>query len=159
MFYFIRVDQAQTVGCACSKRKCAQGYVSVNFSSFQSMTLQWFLGCITGSTKHFNLYGVTLMPFVLVSYFDFDHKPVERLPFTITIKGGQKKWGRMKILLMQILRYFTEINDIFRQHQCIVKMKIVNWYKMHFSRTLKKNNKLFWGKKLSVCLKVPYWTH
>ena len=83
MFYFIGVDQAQTFGCACSKRKCAQDYVSVNFSSFQSMTLQRFLGCITCSTKHFNFYAVTVKPFLLVSFFDFDHKPVERLPFTI----------------------------------------------------------------------------
>ena len=64
------------------------------------------------------------------------------------LKGGQKKKrGRMKLLLMLILKYFTEINYIFWQHQYIVEIKFLNWYKTHFSWMLKKNNKLFSRKK------------
>ena len=51
----------------------------------------------------------------------------------------KKTRGRMKILLMQILKYFTEINIIFWHHQCMAEMKIFNWYKTHLSWKLKKN--------------------
>ena len=56
----------------------------------------------------------------------------------------------MKLLLMQILKYFTEINNIFWQHQCIVKIKIVNWYKTHFTGTLEKIINYFPGIFFSV---------
>ena len=55
------------------------------------------------------------------------------------LKGGKKK-GRMKLLLMQILKYFTGINNIFWQHQRIVEIKILNCYNTHFSWMLTNNN-------------------
>ena len=42
--------------------------------------------------------------------------------FLCHIKGGTKKQGRMKLLLKQILKYFTEVNYIFWKHQCIVEI-------------------------------------
>ena len=38
------------------------------------------------------------------------------------IKEGKKTRGRMKLLLIQILKYFTEMKQILWQHLCIVEI-------------------------------------
>ena len=63
------------------------------------------------------------------------------------VKGEQKKRGHMKLLLMQILKYFTEWIILFWKHKCIVEIYFTNWYKTHFLCMLKNYNKLFCKKK------------
>ena len=74
------------------------------------------------------------------------------------LKGGQKKRGRTKLLLMQILKYFTEIKYIFWQHQCIVEIKLMNWYKTHFSWMLKKKKIILPKNTFSVSEGAPLKT-
>ena len=45
---------------------------------------------------------------------------IKNLSITNIDKGRGIKGGRMKLLLIQSIKYFTEINFIFWQHQCIV---------------------------------------
>ena len=73
--------------------------------------------------------------------------------------GGGRKQGRMKLLLMHILKYFSEWIILFWQHQWIVQIKFLNWYKTHFLWTLKNDNELICQTFFCVCSKVPYWTH
>ena len=73
-------------------------------------------------------------------------------------KGWKKKKTRPHETLTNAnSKVLYRIKNIILRHQCIVKIKIVNWYKAHFSCILKNNNNLFcWKKTLLVCLKVDF---
>ena len=58
-----------------------------------------------------------------------------------------KNWGHMKLLVIQILEYFKEINNIFVTIKVYFEIQILNWYKTHFSWKLEKNNYYLAGKK------------